>query len=183
MLARIGIFALAAVVVLLILIATRPDRFRVERSIAIAAPAGVVYAHLADLRRWSGWNPFEKGDPTIVVTHGAASAGVGATYHYAGRRIGEGRMTIVDLAPGERVGVRGEFVRPMPAVHDIAFTIVPAGEGVVVTWSIAGQQTLLGKALSLVMSMDRMIGGEFEKGLADLKRIAEGEARAAVAAR
>ncbi|HYH78941.1 MAG TPA: SRPBCC family protein [Longimicrobium sp.] len=178
MLATLGIGALVLALVLVAAIATRPAAFRVQRGTAIAAPAEVVFAHLADLRRWAAWNPFQKVDPTMQVTHGGAAAGVGSSYHYAGKKIGEGRMTIAEIQPSRHVGVKAEFIRPCTATNRIDFTVEPAATGVTLTWAISGRNTFTGKAFSLFVNMDRMIGGDFEKGLADLKRIAEAEAAA-----
>lgn len=183
MLVKIALGLAAVIALLAVVIATRPAAFRVQRTAVIAAPAEVVYAEIQDLHRWNGWNPYEKADPTIRLTYGGAPAGVGSSYHYAGRKIGEGRMTITALRPHERVGVRAEFIRPFAATNDIEFTLAPAPGGVAVTWAMTGRNGFLGKAIHLVVNMDRMVGGDFEAGLAELKRISEARAGAAVAVR
>jgi hypothetical protein len=176
MLAKIGTGVLALVALLAIVIATRPASFRVERSATIEAPAVVVFAHLNDLHRWSAWNPFETADPTIQVTYEGAPEGVGASYHYTSEQAGEGRMTLVESIPGERVAVRAEFIKPFAATNDIEFTITPNAEGVSLTWTMSGDNNFIGKAISLFIDMDEMLGAEFEKGLVDLKRLSEEEA-------
>lgn len=176
MLAKIGLGVLALVTLLLIVIVTQPPTFHVERSTTIEAPPEVVFAQINDLHQWSNWNPFEKVDPTIKMTYEGLSSGVGASYHYVGGQMGEGRMTITGVRPNERVAVKAEFIKPMAAVNDIEFTLEPAGEGVTVTWAMSGDNTFIGKAISLFIDMDEMVGTEFEKGLVDLKRLSEEEA-------
>ena len=179
MLSMIGLGLLTLIVTLLVAITTRPDTFRVERSTSIGAPAEVVFAQLNDLHRWSRWNPYEKMDPGMTVTHAGAPMGVGASYHYVSDKVGEGRMTVTESTPHERVGVEARFIKPFAATNAIAFTVKPSAGGVTVTWEMRGDQTLVGKAISLFVKMDTMIGKDFEKGLADLKQLSEAEAKSA----
>jgi hypothetical protein len=141
----------------------------------------VVFAQLDDFHRWAAWSPWEKLDPALRRSYEGAPAGVGAVYHYAGRRAGEGRMTMVESRPGERLGIRAEFIRPFAATNRIDFTLRPADGGVRVTWAISGNNGFVAKAFGLVVNVDRMVGGDFERGLAELKRVSE--ARAARPAR
>jgi uncharacterized protein YndB with AHSA1/START domain len=182
MLAKIGLGAVALIAILLVVIATRPAAFRIERSATIAAPAEVVFAQIEDLPRWERWNPFEKGDASMRKTF-EGTPGVGSAYHYVSDHSGEGRMTLTALQPNRRVGVRAEFIKPMAATNDVEFTLRPAAGGVTVTWAMSGRNPFLGKAISLFINMDRMVGGQFEQGLADLKRLSEAEAHTAVAVR
>lgn len=176
MLAKIGVAVLVIAVVLFIVISTRPDTFRIARSTIIAAPAEVVFAQLNDFRRWARWNPFEKPDPAMRKTYAGAPAGVGATFHYVSDKVGEGRMTLIESRPYERVAIRAEFIKPMAATNTIEFTLTPVPEGVSATWAMSGDQTFLGKAISLFVNMDRMVGTQFEQGLAELKEVSEAEA-------
>lgn len=176
MLAKIALGLAAAVAVLLVVIATRPAAFRIQRTATIAAPAEVVYAHLDDFHHWAAWNPFEKGDTAMAKSYDGAG-GVGSSYHYLSPSAGEGRMTFTDLRPGEHVGIRAEFIKPFAATNQVDFTLRPAPGGVSVTWAMSGNNNFLGKAFSLFMNMDRMVGGQFEKGLADLKGLSEAAAR------
>ena len=169
--------AVAFVVVAVLLVAwvaTRPAKFALSRSASIAAPAAAVYAHVADLRRWTSWSPWEGLDPTIGRTYSGSEAGVGAVYEWKGNaKVGAGRMTIVDARERAFVELRLEFFRPWRATNRSTFALREEGGKTEVTWSMSGANTTMGKLLSLVVSMDRMVGGDFERGLARLAAVAE----------
>jgi uncharacterized protein YndB with AHSA1/START domain len=151
--------------------ATRPDRFRVERSLAMAAPPAGVYARIADFRAWEGWSPWARLDPSMKVTYGGAAAGPGATYAWAGDdRVGSGRMTITAAEPPARIAIRLEFLEPFEETAETVFALAPEGSGTRVTWTMAGESSFVGKVMGLFMDMDQMIGKDFEKGLAQLAR-------------
>jgi len=173
---KIGLGLVAALVVLVAVIATRPAAFEIRRTATIAAPAEVIFAQVNDLHRWSAWNPFEKADASMKLTYLGAAAGVGAGYHYVSEQSGEGRMTVTESAPNQRVAVKAEFIKPFAATNQIEFTLAPAANGVAITWAMRGNNNFLGKAIGLFVNMDKMIGAQFEKGLADLKQVAEQEA-------
>lgn len=176
MLATVTLGFIAVLVVLLAIGATRPRHFHVARRATISAPPTVVYAQLEDIRLWSQWNPFQRSDPTIRVTYSGPRAGVGASYHFKGNRVGEGRMTLTETRPNERVSVQGEFIRPITATHRIDFVLEPDGKATALTWSITGEKPLVARALGLLCNMDEHIGAEFDKGLAHLKFVAESSA-------
>jgi polyketide cyclase/dehydrase/lipid transport protein len=182
MFAKIAIAAVVLVALPAVVVATRAAAFRIQRSTVIAAPAEVVFAQLDDFHRWSAWSPYERMDPSLSRSFQGAPSGVGAVYHYAGGRVGEGRMTVVESRPGERLGIAAEFIRPFAARNHIEFTLQPAAGGVRVTWAMSGTNGFLARAFSLVVNVDRMVGGDFEKGLAELKRVSEAEAARAVTA-
>jgi hypothetical protein len=159
-------------------VATRPSEFRVVRSTIIAAPAPVIFARVNDFHRWDAWNPWAKVDPAMKQTYEGAPAGVGAVYTWAGNReAGEGRMTIIESRPNDLIRVRLEFLKPFAGTSIATFTFKPEGAGTLVTWSMAGENNFIAKAVHLVMDMDKMIGGNFEKGLAQMKTVAEAAAR------
>lgn len=183
MLKKILFVVVAVLAVLAIVVATRPDRYEVSRSVTLAAPAVVAYEQVADFHRWSGWSPWAKLDPGMKEEHGGPVAGTGATYHWLGNdKVGEGRMTITDAQPGARVAVKLEFLKPFESLADTTFSFAPEAGGTKVTWSMAGKLGFVEKAMCLVKSMDAMIGPDFEKGLAALKGVAEAEARKATQA-
>ena len=175
---RILLGLLALAVVLIAVVATRPAEFRVSRTATIAAPPAAVFAQVNDFHHWQAWNPWGKIEPGMKQSFEGAPAGVGAVYTWAGNReVGEGRMTIVESRPDDLIRIRLDFLKPLAATHTAEFTFRPEGNGTSVTWSMTGRNNFMAKAIHMVMNMDRMIGGNFEKGLADLKTISEGRSR------
>lgn len=153
--------------------ATRPDAFRLERSILIAAPADRIQPLIADFRSWRSWSPWENKDPGMTRTLSGAQSGVGAAYAWDGNKdIGSGRMEILESSL-ERILIKLDFLRPFEAHNVAEFTLRPEGQGTRVTWAMTGPQPFIGKLMSLVFSLERMVGPDFETGLASLKRQAE----------
>ena len=178
MLIKIVIALAAIVVVLVVVIATRPTEFRVQRSATLSAPVPVVFAQVNDFHKWEAWSPYVKRDPAMRKSFEGAPAGVGAIYTWSGNNeVGEGRTTIIESRPGELIRIKLEFARPFASTSTAEFTFKPAGERTVVTWALDGQNGFPAKAMGLVMNMDRMIGDDFEKGLAQIKAIAEATPR------
>jgi Polyketide cyclase / dehydrase and lipid transport len=169
------VIALGIVIVLFFaLVAMQPAEFKVERSMTIAAPDSVLFAQVNDFHNWSAWSPWARLDTAMRQTYEGPGAGTGASYSWAGnRQVGEGRMTITESQPHSRVQIRLEFLKPFPATHTTAFTFTPAAGGTTVTWSMSGENNFMAKAVGLFMSMDQAVGGDFEKGLARLKKVAE----------
>ncbi|MCC6698769.1 MAG: SRPBCC family protein [Candidatus Hydrogenedentes bacterium] len=166
------------VVVLVALIASRPSEFRVTRTATMSAPPEAIFAQVNDLHKWEAWNPWGKLDPNLKNTYEGAPAGEGAVYSWVGNKnVGEGRMTIVESRPNESIQIRLEFFKPMAATNTAEFTFKPEGDRTSVTWTMYGANTFMGKAIGMVMDMDKMIGGNFEQGLKDLKAIAESTAK------
>jgi uncharacterized protein YndB with AHSA1/START domain len=182
MLKRI-LLALAVIAVLFVLIvAMQPSEYRVARKVVIAAPPSTVFAHVNDFRKWEAWNPWGKIDPAMKQTYEGAPAGVGAVYAWAGNgEVGEGRMTLTESRPHELIRVRLDFLKPFAGTSTAEFTFQPEGTSVggrtAVTWSMAGRNNLMAKAIHLFMDMDRMIGDRFEVGLAHMKSVAEAAAK------
>jgi hypothetical protein len=173
-----------AVVGLVGLVASRPDSYHVERTVDVGAPAATLFAEIDDLRAWAAWSPWEKRDPAMTKTFGPSTAGVGAHYAWEGNKeVGKGSMTITESRPDSRVAQRVEFIEPFKSIAATAFDLKPAGPASTrVTWSMDGKSNFVGKAFSLVMDMDKVIGKDFEAGLASLKQLAEAHAVAAAAA-
>ena len=180
---KIAIGLLVVLVAVTALIATRPDTYAVERSAVVAAPPDVVFDYVNDFREWEAWSPFEKMDPRMRKTFSGPASGVGARYHWAGNsKAGEGRMEIAESERPERIAIAMEFLKPFESTAETRFTFEPVAQGTRVTWRISGENTTMGKAISLVASMDRMLGKEFEEGLAKLGTVAQAEARRRVPA-
>jgi len=173
----IKIIAIAVVVLVagvLIYAATLPDHFRVERATAIKAPPEKIFAFINDLRRWTAWSPWEKVDPALKRSYSGADSGKGAAYAWEGNNnVGTGRMEITESVPGAKIVLKLDFLKPFEAHNTAEFTLVRQGDVTGVTWAMFGPSPYLSKLMSLVFSMDRMVGGMFEQGLANLKSVSE----------
>jgi uncharacterized protein YndB with AHSA1/START domain len=162
------------VVALVIFIAMQPTEFRITRSATISAPPAAVFAHINDFQKWQRWSPWEKMDPNLTRTFGGASGGKGAIYAWAGnKKVGEGRMTILDSTPAQLIQIQLEFLKPFRATNTAEFTFQPQANQTLLTWSMTGKRTFMFKAFGLLMNMDKLIGGDFERGLANLKSVVE----------
>lgn len=166
------------IVVFLVVVAMQPADFRITRSTTIAAPADVVFAQVNDFHKWDAWSPWAKLDPAMKQTYEGTPAGVGAIYSWVGNQdVGEGRMTITQSRPGELVGIKLEFLKPFAQVNNTEFALKPDGNQTVVTWSMNGTNNFMAKGFGLFMNLDKMVGGDFEKGLAQMKLAAEAAAK------
>lgn len=176
MLLIIVIVLAAAVAALLVFAATRPDTFQVQRSATIAAPPERIFPHLDDFHRWSAWSPWEKLDPELKRTFSGAERGPGAVYAWEGNsKVGQGRMEILESDPPSRLRIQLDFIKPFEAHNTTVFTLAPAPGGTQVTWTMHGSKNFLFKLMGIFMNMDTMVGRDFERGLANLKAIAEAE--------
>ena len=154
--------------------ATRPDSYSVSRSIDIAASPEAVHAIVDDFHNFPQWAPWQKLDPAVQTTFEGPRRGVGAVYRWSGNSdVGQGRMEIRESVPARKVGMDLEFIEPFASKARTDIDIAPAGNGSKVTWSMRGDNNYMAKLMSVFMSMDKMIGKDFEEGLANLKRRAE----------
>jgi hypothetical protein len=154
----------AIVVVLLAVIAMQPGTFAIERSAAIQAPPAIIIGHIQTLRAMDAWSPWAKMDPQMKIAYEGPEAGVGARSSWEGPEMGKGRLTVTAVKPYQEVEMKLEMLAPMQATNRILFTLAPAGADTRVTWHMDGPQNFVGKALSLVMDMDAMVGVPFEGG-------------------
>lgn len=158
----------------LIYASTKPDTFHIERTARIKAPPEKLYAYINDLHQWETWSPYAQLDPAMKTQYSGAAAGTGAAYEWQGNsKAGAGRVTITDTAPPNKVAINLDMFKPFKAQNDVLFTLQPNGDATDVTWAMDGRNTLLSKTMSLFFSMDSMVGGQFEEGLANLKALAE----------
>ncbi|HEX3628426.1 MAG TPA: SRPBCC family protein [Verrucomicrobiae bacterium] len=170
-------------IILLVVILGQSNEFGVSRQIRINAPAEQVFPHVNELHNWEAWNPWAPLDPNCKMTYDGPPSGVGASYSWAGNnKIGAGRNTITESTPNELVGLRLDFVKPMAATNTAEFAFKSSASGTVVTWSMSGKCNFPGKLFGLFLNCDKMIGCQFEKGLAKMKSVVEAKP-AAVAAR
>jgi hypothetical protein len=171
------LFMIAAVVVgFAILIAFQKTDFRTVRSTIVSAPAATAFAQINDLRLYANWNPWRKYDPAMKTAYDGPATGRGAVLSWVGNgRVGAGSMTIVESEPNQRVLARLDFLKPFPSTCTGEFTFEPRGGGnqTVVTWAMFGKRSFIPKAFGLFINMDKMVGDEFEKGLAEMKAIVE----------
>jgi carbon monoxide dehydrogenase subunit G len=158
----------------LIFAATKPDTFRVRRAASIKAPPEKIFALINDFRRWDAWSPWEKKDPEMKRTFGAATSGKGAVYAWEGNKnVGQGRMEIAESVPPSKITIKLDFVKPFEAHNIVDFTLEPKGDSTDVTWSMQGDTPYFAKIIHVFINMDRMVGTDFETGLANMKAIAE----------
>lgn len=166
----LGVFLVFFVVV----VALQPADFRISRSTSIVAPPADLFGQINDLRKFHTWNPWAKIDPAAVTTFDGPPAGVGSSMSWAGNHeVGEGMMTITETRPDELVRCKMAFKKPMQANHIAEFSLKPEGRYTVMTWSMSGTNGFLFKAMNLLMNCDKMVGSQFEKGLANLKALSE----------
>jgi hypothetical protein len=165
-------------VIFLIIVALQPSDYRVTRSLAIGAPPEAVFPQMNEFKKWAAWNPWGKADPNIKLTYSGPASGVGANYSWAGNKeAGEGRATITESRPSESVRYKMEFLKPMSGTSEMEFTFKPQSNQTEVTMTVTGEKNFMARAFCLFVNMDTMIGGKFEKALADLKAIVESSVR------
>ena len=178
MLSYILIGLAVIVVVFVIVVATRPDDFCVTRSASMAAPPAAVFEQVNDFHKWDNWSPWAKLDPNCKNTFDGASAGKGAKFAWDGNsKVGAGRMTVLESQPPELIRINLEFLRPFKATNTAEFGFKPEGKGTAVTWNMFGKNNFMAKAFGLFVNCDKMIGRDFEKGLAQMKSVVEAVAK------
>ena len=170
----IVVMLVVLIAVCLVLVMMQPAHYQVERSTTINAPAAAVFPLVNDFHKWDSWSPWAKLDPAMKTTYEGAPAGTGASYSWVGNsQVGEGKMTITESHPSDLVKIKLEFIKPFAATNATEFTFTPSGNATSVKWTMSGYNNFIGKAFSLFMNMDKMIGADFEKGLAQMKAVAE----------
>jgi len=174
MLVKILIGAAIVLVALVAYVATQPGEFSVSRSATFAALAPAAFAQVNELKKWEAWSPWAKKDPQAKQSYAGPPAGAGASMSWVGNKeVGEGRMTIVDSSPNSLVRFKLEFFKPFAATNTAEFSFKENGGRTALTSSMRGQNNFIGKAMCLVFDMDKMVGGDFEAGLAGIKGIVE----------
>lgn len=170
MLKIIAVVIIVVIAGVLILAATKPDTFRVQRAASVKAPPEKVFALINDFNRWGAWSPWEKKDPAMKRTFGATTGGKGATYAWDGdKNVGQGRMEIAESVAPSKVTIKLDFVRPFEAHNTVDFTLERQGDATNVTWAMQGDTPYFAKIIHLFIDMDSMVGKDFETGLANLK--------------
>jgi hypothetical protein len=167
-----------AVVVLiaavLIFAARKPDTFRVQRATSVGAAPDKIFPLINDFKNWGSWSPYEKKDPAMKRTFSGQTSGTGAVYEWDGNsQVGKGRIEIIDTSAPARVTIKLDMIKPMEGHNVVDFTLEPRGGATQITWAMRGSYAYVAKVMSLFCDMDKMIGKDFETGLANLKSLAE----------
>ena len=174
MLKIIAAVVAALIALVLALAVMKPAEFSVQRSVMIKAPPEKAFALANDFHNWAQWSPWEKLDTTMKKTYGGPATGVGATYEWVGNsKVGAGRMEITESVPSSKVLLKLDFTAPMAVNTMTVITFAPKGEMTEVTWHYFGPNTFLSKVMAVFISMDKMVGGDFERGLGNMKLAAE----------
>jgi hypothetical protein len=170
MLKKILLVLVVLIAVLAVVVYFQPDEYAVERSAVIPASPAVVFPMVNDFHRWNDWSPWDKIDPQMKRTYSEPAAGKGAKYSWVGNNeVGEGDMTITESKPNEQILINLHFIKPMEGTSLTEFKFAPEGSGTKVTWKMTGKNNYIGKAMCMVMNMDKMVGGKFDEGLAAMK--------------
>ena len=174
MIMLIVILLIAALLTFLFVVVSKPNNFRLQRSVTIKAPAAVIYGHIEDFRQWKNWSPWEQLDPTMTRTYSGETSGIGSVYDWQSKgKAGEGRMTIREAATAHRLLINLDFIKPFPATNSAEFLLQPSGDSTVVSWAMFGPSPFMSKLMGTLMNMDDLIGKDFERGLENLKRLSE----------
>jgi uncharacterized protein YndB with AHSA1/START domain len=166
------------VIVVLVLAASKPATFRVSRRVSIEAAPEIVFANLEDFHRWATWSPWEELDPAMKREYSGSERGAGAIYTWDGNnKVGAGRMEILSATPGRALSVKLDFLRPFEGHNTADFTVAPEATATEVTWTVHGPRVFVVKLMSVFVSLDKLMGKDFERGLAKLKTVAEQASR------
>ncbi|MBL0121754.1 MAG: SRPBCC family protein [Betaproteobacteria bacterium] len=169
-----AIVVIVLIVALLAFAATRPDTFRLQREAEISALPEKMFAQIDDFHNWGAWSPWEKIDPAVKRTFSGATSGRGAIYEWEGnKKVGMGRMEITDSAPYSKITIKLDFLKPFEAHNITEFTLHRRGDSTHIEWAMFGPSPFMSKLMTIFVSMDKMVGKDFESGLANLKRISE----------
>ena len=172
--AIIAVVLAIAIAILLILAATKPDTFTVQRATAVKAPPETIFPLINDFHQWGTWSPYETKDPAMKRTYSGAASGKGAVYAWQGNKnVGSGRMEILDSSVPSKIVIKLDFFTPFEGHNTAEFTMLPQGDATNVTWLMHGPAPFMSRVMQVFMNLDKMIGKDFEVGLANLKRLTE----------
>jgi uncharacterized protein YndB with AHSA1/START domain len=171
----IAVVVVLVIAAILIYAATRPDTFRVQRTLTIKAPPEKIFAQIDTLAAWQKWSPYEKYDAAMKRSYEGPAGGKGAVYSWDGNsKVGAGRMEITESAPSSKIVFKLDFMRPFEGHNIATFTLVPSADSTTVTWAMDGPAPYISKLMGVFFNMDEMIGKDFAEGLANLKTLCEG---------
>jgi hypothetical protein len=174
MLKLILIALIAVVAIALVMAVLKPNRFRIERSTSIKAPAEKIFPHINNFHAWEAWSPWEKIDPACKRSYSGNESGIGTIYGWSGNKdIGQGSMEIVESTQYSKIVLKLDFIKPFEAHNMVEFLLQPQGDSTTVTQAMYGASPFISKLMSMCFNMDKMVGEKYEEGLASLKAIAE----------
>ncbi|NOJ41606.1 SRPBCC family protein [Bradyrhizobium australiense] len=172
--AIIAVILAIAIAIVLILAATKSNTLRVQRAVSIKAPAERLFPLISDFHQWRSWSPYEQKDPAMKRTYSGAESGKGAVYAWDGdKNVGSGRMEILEALAPSKIVIKLDFFTPFEGHNTAEFTMLPQGDGTHVTWLMHGPANFMSRLIQVFMNLDRMIGRDFEAGLANLKTLTE----------
>src|ERR1700742_2804180 len=174
--AIIAVILAIAIAVVLILALTKPASFAIQRSAVMRAPAETVFPLINNFHQWTKWSPWENRDPALKRTYSGTESGKGAVYAWDGNKnVGSGRMEILDASSPTKIVIKLDFFKPFEAHNTAEFTFVPERDpsATNVIWVMRGPSPFMSKVMQVFMNFDKMIGRDFETGLANLKNLAE----------
>jgi len=174
--AIVAVILALAIAIVLILAATKPDTFSVQRAAVVKAPAEKIFSLINDFHQWGSWSPWENKDPGMKRTYSGAASGKGAVYAWDGNKnVGSGRMEILDASSPSKIVIKLDFFKPFAAHNTAEFSMLPQGDAATtnVTWIMHGPAPFLSKLMQVFMNIDSMVGRDFESGLSNLKRLTE----------
>ena len=172
--AIIAIVLAIAIAIVLILAARKPDTFSVRRATTVKAPPEKIFPLINDFHQWGTWSPYENKDPAMKRSYSGAESGKGAIYAWDGNKnVGSGRMEILDTSAPTKIVIKLDFFTPFEGHNTAEFTMLPQGDATNVTWLMHGPAPFMAKIMHVFMNIDRMVGKDFEIGLANLKRLTE----------
>jgi uncharacterized protein YndB with AHSA1/START domain len=172
--AIIAVVLAIAIAVVLSLAAIRPDTFAVQRSTTVKAPPEKIFPLINDFHQWGSWSPYEHRDPAMKRTFSGAESGKGAVYAWEGdKNVGSGRMEMLEVSAPTRILIKLDFFSPFEAHNTAEFTMLPQGDATNVGWRMHGPAPFMARIMHLFINIDKMVGKDFETGLANLKRLAE----------
>jgi hypothetical protein len=174
--ATIVIVLAIALMIVLILAAAKPDIFSVRRGTTVKAAPEKIFPLISDFHQWGNWSPYETRDPAMKRSYSGPASGVGAIYGWDGNKnVGSGRMEILDASAPAKIVIKLDFFKPFETHNTAEFTMLPQGDATNVTWVMHGPAPFMSELMQVFMNFDRMIGKDFEIGLANLKRLTENQ--------
>ena len=172
--AIIAIVLAIAIAIILIVAATKPNTFSIQRATVVKAPPERIFPLINDFQQWGTWSPYENKDPAMKRSYSGAASGQGAVYAWEGNKnVGSGRMEILEATAPSKIVIKLDFFTPFEGHNTAEFTVLPQGDATNVTWLMHGPLPFMGKIMHVFINMDRMVGRDFEAGLANLKRLTE----------